>query len=465
MCLDIREDVTAALGRLDAALTALTDLDLGELTTPEGLGVLERLERVRRRLPVPEHALLNQMTERADTTTLGGRLSRRLADQLHLTRGEAVRRIEQAADLGPWPTAAGDAPLAPVLAATAAAQRAGELGEAHIKIIRRFLAQLPAAVTLPERDAAEAHLAALATRYRPDQVAVVAERLTDELARDTYTDADRAARRTLTLGRQTPDGMTPIHGWLTPEARATLDAVFARWAAPGMCNPADLEPTLDGTPGHAAVAADDRSRGQRNHDALTALGRAMLASGGLGQHNGLPASIIASASLSELQAGTGKALTGGGSWLPMSDLIRLASHAHLYLRLFDGARELALYHTRRIASPGQRIVLYARDRGCAHPGCDVPGYLTEVHHITDHAITGRTDIDDLSLRCGPDHKLISEGGWKTRKRSDGTTDTVPPPHLDHGQDRVNTYHHPEKLLHNGSGDGDGDDGDGGDDPE
>jgi len=33
---------------------------------------------------------------------------------------------------------------------------------------------------------------------------------------------------------------------------------------------------------------------------------------------------------------------------------------------------LALYHTNRLASPGQRIVLYAKDRGCTHPGCDVP---------------------------------------------------------------------------------------------
>ncbi|WP_343709027.1 hypothetical protein, partial [Mycobacterium sp.] len=26
------------------------------------------------------------------------------------------------------------------------------------------------------------------------------------------------------------------------------------------------------------------------------------------------------------------------------------------------------------------------------------------------------------------------------------TEWIPPPHLDHGQPRTNTYHHPEKLL-------------------
>jgi Domain of unknown function (DUF222) len=43
----------------------------------------------------------------------------------------------------------------------------------------------------------------------------------------------------------------------------------------------------------------------------------------------------------------------------MSDVIRLASQAHHYLAIFDKGRALALYHTKRLASPAQRIVLYA----------------------------------------------------------------------------------------------------------
>ena len=46
----------------------------------------------------------------------------------------------------------------------------------------------------------------------------------------------------------------------------------------------------------------------------------------------------------------------------MSDVIRLASHAHHYLAIFDNGKALALYHTKRLASPGQRIVLYAKER-------------------------------------------------------------------------------------------------------
>ena len=165
----------------------------------------------------------------------------------------------------------------------------------------------------------------------------------------------------------------------------------------------------------------------------------------MGQHNGLPASIIVTTTLQELEAGAGKALTGGGTLLPMSDVIRLAAHAHHYLAIFDNGRALALYHTKRLASPAQRIVLYAKDRGCSFPGCNVPGYLCEVHHCTRYATNPVTNVNDLTLACCPNHKL-AEQGWTTRKNSRGHTEWIPPPHLDHGQPRINTYHHPEKLL-------------------
>ena len=112
-------------------------------------------------------------------------------------------------------------------------------------------------------------------------------------------------------------------------------------------------------PIEGAVRRDTRSTAQRNHDGFLAALRALLASGNLGQHNGLPVSIVVTTTLKELEAAAGKGFTGGGSLLPMSDVIRMASHANHYLALFDNAKPLALYHTRRLASPAQRIMLYA----------------------------------------------------------------------------------------------------------
>jgi len=95
-----------------------------------------------------------------------------------------------------------------------------------------------------------------------------------------------------------------------------------------MCNPDDQTPVVDSTAGEAAVTRDGRSNAQRLHDGLNAALRAVLASGELGQHNGLPATIIVSTTLKELEKGAGRALTGGGTILPVSDVIRLSRHAH-----------------------------------------------------------------------------------------------------------------------------------------
>jgi hypothetical protein len=440
-----RDEVVEVFDALDADLDRALGLSFDALTTPERLAMLERCEKLRRRLPVVEHPLINQIAEQANETELGGKLASALANRLRISRGEASRRVHEAADLGERRALTGE-PLPPPLPATAAAQRAGHLGAGHVAVIRGFCHRLPDLVDVETRTQAEAQLAQLGGQHRPDELAKLADKLTDCLNPDgTFTDNERARRRGITIGRQDIDGMSPINGYLTPEGRATLDAVLAKLAAPGMCNPSDATPCVNGTPAQDAIEHDARSTAQRNHDALTAAGRALLASGDLGQHNGLPATIIVTTTLRELEAGAGKALTGGGTLLPMGDVIRMASHAHHYLCIFDKGKAIALYHTKRLASPGQRIVLHAKDRGCSFPNCDVPGYFTEVHHITPYAQCRTTDVNDLTFGCGGHHPL-AEQGWTTRKLKNGDTEWIPPPHLDYSQPRTNTFHHPEKLL-------------------
>ena len=124
------------------------------------------------------------------------------------------------------------------------------------------------------------------------------------------------------------------------------------------------------------------------------------------------------------------------------------THAQ-YLVIFDDAKPLQLYKGRstRLATPAQRLVLYALERGCSHPGCDVPACWCQAHHAEkDWAAGGQTNIDELTLACGPHNRDVKSDGWKTRKRPDGTTEWIPPPHLDHGQRRTNSYFHPERML-------------------
>ncbi|HZA10322.1 HNH endonuclease signature motif containing protein, partial [Mycobacterium sp.] len=97
-------------------------------------------------------------------------------------------------------------------------------------------------------------------------------------------------------------------------------------------------------------------------------------------------------------------------------------------RVFDkhSGQELYLAHAKRLASPSQRLVLHAKDRGCTKPGCTVPGYLCQAHHVDEVANGGPTNIDNLTFACKPHHRVLDHHGWKTRKRVDGTTEWIPP---------------------------------------
>ncbi len=251
-----------------------------------------------------------------------------------------------------------------------------------------------------------------------------------------YSEEDRARKRSLVLGKQEFDGMSRLSGLITPDLRALVEALLAKLAAPGMANPDDDAPAVHGEPEDRAARRDLRSTTQRHHDALATAIRTLFASGKLGQHRGLPVTVIVTTTLKDLEAGTGQARTAGGSLLPMADLIRMAAQgAHHYLAIFDQSKPLALYHAKRFANPAQRLMLHALDRGCTRPGCDQSGYHSEVHHVTGWASTGRTDITDLTLACGTDNRL-AEKGWTTRKNARGQTEWLPPAHLDYGQPRT-----------------------------
>jgi hypothetical protein len=65
-----------------------------------------------------------------------------LSNRLRIGRGEGRRRLDEADDLGPRTAMTGQ-PLPPVLPNVAAAQTAGTIGAEHVRIIRRFFAELP----------------------------------------------------------------------------------------------------------------------------------------------------------------------------------------------------------------------------------------------------------------------------------------------------------------------------------
>ncbi|HPX38193.1 MAG TPA: HNH endonuclease signature motif containing protein [Mycobacterium sp.] len=435
--------IVSVLESLDQVVEALGAADLDSLGAADRYAVLERLETSRRR----QVAVAGSLVCRLEQFEGCPPVPVALADVLRISRAEARRRIRDAEQLAPRITLTGQ-PVPPVLPATAKAWEAGLLDIEHLRVIQSFIRDLPGDIPPPAVTAAEEFLAEKAAELRPDQLEKLATRLTLTLNPDgKFSDEDRARKRGFLWCGQRPDGTSVGKLTATPELRSMLDAWFAKFAAPGMCNPDDAISVTDGEPSEEVAARDSRGHAQRQHDALVALIRGQLGDPKLGQHNGLPVTVIVSATLEQLQTGAGHAVTAGGTLLPIPDLIRMASHAWHYLCVFEQHTQRALYlgRSKRIASADQRIMLHARDRGCTAPGCDKPGYHTEVHHNQEWAAGGRTDINDLTLACHSDHKRITPGGWRTRQRRDGRTEWLPPPGLPFNGG-TNDYHHPERLL-------------------
>lgn len=434
----------AVLDELDSVVEELAAADLDTVDAVTRYQVLDRLENARRR----QTAVAHDHVARLEHVPGCPPPPVSLADVLRISRPEARRRMRDAEQLADRTTLTGQ-PLAPLLPATSAVWHQGLLDAEHLRVIQKFFRDLPDHVPPAEIEKAETALAGHAVNLRPDQLEKVANRLALTLNPDgTFSDDDRARKRGFTwCGGQRVDGMSVGKLIANPELRALLDAWFAKFAAPGMCNPDDQSPTVTTEPTEDVVQRDSRSRTQRQHDALTALVRSQLGNPTLGQHNGLPVTVIVSATLHDLAAKNGHAVTAGGTLLPIADVIRMATHAYHYLALFDGVNGQALWlgRTKRLASGDQRIMLHSKDRGCTRPGCDAPGYRTEVHHIDEWAKGGQTNIDKLTQACPADHKLLDEG-WCVRARAEGTVEWIPPPQLPFDGGGINTYHHPERLL-------------------
>ncbi|WNG92758.1 HNH endonuclease signature motif containing protein [Mycobacterium sp. ITM-2016-00318] len=444
--------VREAMGNLCAAYDAFDASELDASTRTELLAVMDELETLMCRMPTQWHRLLTRLQAETTPKQMGAKSwNEVLRIRWRLSSAEASRRLHEAAELGARKSLLGQ-PLAPVLPAVAAAQSAGLITGEHVSTIRDAIKRLPSWVDTITTAQFEVDLVRVAAGVGPKELRETAALRLFLLDQDgpEPDDAERERKRRLWAGRQGRDAMTPLTADLTPEAWAVWEVIFAKYAAPGMCNPADEQPCTSGTPSQAQIDNDHRTLEQRQHDALLAVGRIALMSGELGQLNGLPVSVIIRTTLQDLESRAGIGITGGGTKISIADVIRMGAHAHHHLAVFDGAtgQALALYRTKRVASPAQRIMLIARDGGCTKPCCTVGAYGCQAHHASqDWAQGGNTNVDDMTLACGTDNRLAdSDGGWQTTINTRGECEWHPPPDLDHGQTRINYLHRPEALL-------------------
>ncbi len=487
-----QEEIGAALAAVDAGYARLRAACSDSVGNAFRVDLAERLERQHRLNRGLMYRVFGELVEPPDgpddpDLPAGTVISKLVWQRLRITSADIKRRIAVAARIRPRRSLTGPQ-LPPELPLLAAAVEEGDVDEGHIEAVCKGVDELPSALS-HKKDVAERILVRHSMEQDAGFVAKLARDIAEELNPDTvFDEQDRRRRSGLTLGPQRADGLSYLSGWIDPVMRGYIETGNAA-VRPGRHQPepepggpdpepehepepggpgTDPEPEPDfdephSTPdepqpeagGHRDVTPDPRTASQRLHDALKLGMRAGITSGVYGQHRGLPVTLIATMKLSELNQAAHAindpsipmpppARTGGGSALPMRDLIRLAANSIHYLAVFDdhSNRPLYLGRTRRIASADQRIICYARDRGCTRPGCTEPGNRCEVNHEPPWAAGGRTDADCLFFACGPDHTLLSKGLLQSKITDTGRlawTDGTGPP-------EVNLAHHPDELL-------------------
>jgi hypothetical protein len=430
---EARERISAALDAVDAAHEVLRATPSDLVGNMFRVDVAERLETQERTNRGLMYRFFAEIADPPDEAGSIAQMRSALWSRLRITPGEITRRCKLAARIRPRRSLTG--PLLPAeLPELAAAVEAGVVGDDHIRSVCRAIDTLPARVSPVDVEAAERTLVRHAASVDAGIVTKLGQRIADYLNPDgLFSDEDRARRRGLHLGPQGPDGMSRLSGLLDPQCRAYFEAIEAA-VRPGRHQPDNNADSRDG-----------RTPAQRCHDALQLGLETAIASGGLGVHRGHPVTVVVTTTLAELTnaADAAPATTGGGSRLPMRDLIAMASKSIHYLAVFDEHTKRPLYlgRQKRIATADQRLICYARDRGCTRPNCLEPGYHCEVHHSPEFARGGRTDADQLYFLCGCDHGMTTRAESQTRVVNGrlGWSDGTGPPEINHA-------HHPDELL-------------------
>jgi hypothetical protein len=103
----------------------------------------------------------------------------------------------------------------------------------------------------------------------------------------------------------------------------------------------------------------------------------------------------------------------------------------------------------RTIPDGLRRAVTARDRGCAHPGCDRPPSWCEIHHVRYWEDGGPTELNNLVMHCKVHHRLVHHSGWTIQMRG-GLPEFIPPKWIDPDQTpRRNPQHDPSLVATGG----------------
>ncbi|WP_314504105.1 DUF222 domain-containing protein [uncultured Microbacterium sp.] len=241
-------------------------------------------------------------------------------------------------------------------------------------------------------------------------------------------EARATRKRCFTVG-PCRDGLHPVRGHVLPEVAAQLQRAFDSVLNPKVGGaPAPAGPHFReaaGEPGPVdpddpdapcAAMADNRSRAQKQHDALATVLTVVAASGALPQLGGAAPTLVVSVRSEDLVSGRGFAhISGSDEPISLAAARHVACSGAVQRVVFDDTgRIVSLGTLERIFTHHQRRAISLRDGGCIIPGCHVPAEWCEIHHVQEHSRGGPTHTDNGVLLCWHHHRTLDSSGWMIR---------------------------------------------------
>ena len=289
-----------------------------------------------------------------------------LAGKTNSSYGDAKRKAKLGSALGKNKKLK-DAVDAGEVSPDAAEQLAGTINEPPSGADDRHLDELvdacKGASPKDARDAANL----FATTFTPE---------TDEEA------ADRRHRaRSLNFGAS-EDGMVAIRGLLPSASADQVKKSLLHAASP--------------------YEGDTRTIEQRLADGLTNLSTA-YAKGEVTGGREAPQMNITMTEASRRGHSNEPAVTDLGTKIPPFEARRLAELAEIRRIVMAGSVIIDQGRTYRYATTQQYQALFARDRGCVWPGCNIPAAWCHADHIHEWEHGGLTDLNQMALLCPHHH--------------------------------------------------------------
>ncbi|HEX7744488.1 MAG TPA: DUF222 domain-containing protein [Micromonosporaceae bacterium] len=276
-----------------------------------------------------------------------------------------------------------------------------------------------------------------AGQFDPDSLRKLADRILDHVAPQVAEQAQRRALeaaekrdqrdRYLNLSPQ-PDGRVRLSALLDVETSTVLRTAFGPLTKP-----------------HGEQ--DDRTPGQRRHDALTEVCRLALRTGKLPDNGGGEATqVVVTTGYDPLAGQLGAGTLDTGEQISAESVRRLACDASILPAVLGSQGQvLDIGRQRRLFTGPIRRALVLRDRGCAFPGCDPATPLVQraSHHPLvnrRHHLPGQWGV---AVRAAPPSRAPRRLAGPYRRRR---APRVHPTHVHRPATGASPQHLPPTLL-------------------